>query len=142
MIAKSTAESELYGVVRASTEGLGLTALLKDYGVPDIKVRVQMDASAAIGIIERRGLGKLRHIEVDLLWLQEQQARRLVPLNKVPGTRNPSDMMTKNLPVATTEMCVDMLNLEYRAGRADIAKDLHVVRPARRPGQTHQSAAR
>ena len=33
MVAKSSGESELYGVVRGSTEGLGLTTLLEDMGV-------------------------------------------------------------------------------------------------------------
>ena len=63
-------------MVRASTEGLWVSSLLKDLGCADVKVRVHMDASAAIGIIQRRGFGKLRHIELDVLWLQEQQARR------------------------------------------------------------------
>ena len=35
--------------------------------------RVHVDASAAKNIVEREGLGKVRHIEVDLLWIQEQQ---------------------------------------------------------------------
>ena len=65
-----------------------------------MKASVGMDASAAIGIIQRHGIGKLRHIEVDVLWLQEQQARRLLPLHKVPGPRKPSDMGTKNVAVA------------------------------------------
>ena len=33
-----------------------------------------MDASAAIGMAQRVGLNKVRHIEVDVLWLQEQMA--------------------------------------------------------------------
>ena len=41
-----------------------------------MKVRVGMDATAAMGIVQRRGLSKLRHVEVDVLWVQEQQARR------------------------------------------------------------------
>ena len=59
-----------------------------------------MDANAAIGIVQRRGLNKLIHVELDVLWIQEQQARRLLPLRKVPGPRNPSDMMTKNVDQA------------------------------------------
>ena len=92
VIAKSSAESELYAVVRASAEGLGILTLYSDFGQKGMKASVGMDASAAIGIIQRHGIGKLRHIEVDVLWLQEQQARRLLPLHKVPGPRNPSDM--------------------------------------------------
>lgn len=75
-VAKSSGESELYGVVRASTEPLGISSLFEDFGEAGLKVRVGMDAMAAMGIVQRRGLSKLRHVEVDVLWVQEQQARR------------------------------------------------------------------
>ena len=100
VIAKSSGESELYAVVRASTEELGILTLLADFGCPDMRASVGMDASAAIGIVQRQGISKLRHVEVDVLWVQEQQARRLLPLRKVPGPRNPSDMGTKHIASA------------------------------------------
>ena len=86
-----------------------------------------MDASAAFGIVQRRGLNKLRHVELDVLWIQEQQARRLLPLRKVPGRRNPSDMPTKNVDQAHVDLYLDLLNLRFGTGRADIAQNLHSV---------------
>ena len=58
---------------------------------------MHIDATAAKGIIEREGLSKVRYIDTDVLWLQEQQARRVLPLTKVFGTENISDLMTENL---------------------------------------------
>ena len=55
------------------------------------------DASAALGIIARRGLGKIRHIDTNLLWVQEISARREIEFNKIPGESNTADMMTKDL---------------------------------------------
>ena len=81
-----------------------------------------MDANAAIGIVQRRGLNKLRHVELDVLWVQEQQARRLLPFRKVPGPLNPSDLMTKHLDQAHIEQYLDILNLKYAEGRATIAQ--------------------
>ena len=81
-----------------------------------------MDANAAIGIVQRSGLNKLRHVELDILWLQEQQARRLLPLRKVPGPLNPSDMMTKHVDLAHIEQYMKILYLKFEAGRADIAQ--------------------
>ena len=46
---------------------------------------MHLDATAAIGIIERHGLNKVRHIETDVLRLQEREARRILPLTKVLG---------------------------------------------------------
>ena len=55
VIAKSLGDSELYAVVRASTEGLGILTLLKDFGVNHARVRLGMDASAAIGMAQPIG---------------------------------------------------------------------------------------
>ena len=78
-VAKSSGESELYAVIRASAEGLGIATLLSDFGMREPKVSIGMDASAAIGMTQRTGLNQVRHVEVDVLWIQEQQARRLLP---------------------------------------------------------------
>ena len=84
VVAKSSAESELYGVVRGCIEGFGTQTLSADLG-NDSLIRVHMDASAAKAVVERKGLSKLRHIDVDVLWIQEQEARRLLPVVKIPG---------------------------------------------------------
>ena len=70
LIALSSGESELYAALKASAEALGITALLKDAGY-NVKGEVWGDATAALGIINRRGLGKTRHIDIGLLWIQQ-----------------------------------------------------------------------
>ena len=60
-VAKSSGEAELYAVVRASTEGLGMISLMEDFGISGTKIRLHVDASAAIGMVERRGLSRVRH---------------------------------------------------------------------------------
>ena len=130
-IAKSSGESELYALVRASAEGLGMATLLSDFGAIDPRVSIGMDASAAIGIVQRQGISKLRHVEVDVLWIQEQQARRLLPLRKVPGPRNPSDMGTKNIAVALLDQYLGQLDLEVVGGRAAIAQQFHLLEDER-----------
>ena len=56
LIALSSAEAELYGPVKASSEGLGVRSLCKDFGC-NLQIRVYSDSSAALGIIHRKGLG-------------------------------------------------------------------------------------
>ena len=97
-IAQSSAESELIATVRGATEGIGLISLAQDIGL-QLTVRLHVDASAALGIIERRGVGRVRHLDVGTLWLQEQQLRRVLELHKVEGLRNPGDLLTKYLAV-------------------------------------------
>ena len=124
VIALSSAESELYGIVRASCEGLGLGTLLKELG-REVKCRVHVDASAAIGVVERKGLSKVRHLETDTLWLQEAQARRMMPLRKILGKINPADLMTKQVSARLMSEHLDRMNLVYEDGRAEVAAKLH-----------------
>ena len=84
-------------------------------------MKVSIHASAAKGIIERRGICKVKHIDIDNLWLQEQEARRLLPLGKIEGTKNPADLMTKNLAEASVERHVKSLHLSWEEGRAQSA---------------------
>ena len=124
IVAKSSAEAELYGVVRGATEGLGMVTLVKDMG-SQVGVPMHVDAAAAIGIIERQGLSKVRHIDTNVLWLQEVCARKIVPVQKVPGEHNPADLTTKHLSVANVEKNVLKMNLYFESGRAGKAAKLH-----------------
>ena len=77
------------------------------------------------GIIEREGLAKVRHVEVDVLWLQEQQARSRLPLVKVAGTANPADLGTKNLSRAEIMKNIEIMGMVELEGRAAKAAQLH-----------------
>ena len=48
---------------------MGMLAMARDLGL-DLCGRISNDASAALGIIQRQGLGKLRHIATQFLWIQ------------------------------------------------------------------------
>ena len=67
-----------------------------DFGIALI-ARIHVDASSALGILERRGVGRVRRLDVGALRLQEQALRRAVGLMKVKGTSNPADLITKHL---------------------------------------------
>ena len=69
--ALSSGESEYYALVKASSQSIGLQSMLSDICV-EARIEVKTDASAAVGIASRRGLGRVRHIEVAQLWIQEK----------------------------------------------------------------------
>ena len=101
--------------MKGACEGLGVSTLLKDLGETSSSIRMHVDATAAKGIIERKVLNKLRHIDLDVLWLQEQEARKLLPIHKVLGTENIADLMTKNLNAATIDKYIAMMGLKFVA---------------------------
>ena len=61
-------------------------------------VVVSADSSSAKSCVSERGLGKMRHIEVKGLRLQEAVCRGRVNIYKILGTSNPADLFTKYLP--------------------------------------------
>ena len=64
-------------------------------------------------------------MDVDILWLQEQCARNILPVNKVPGEENPADLMSKHLVAPKVLKNVGALNMRHLDGRAGKAAQLH-----------------
>ena len=125
-IALSSAEAELYGGVKTACETLGVAALLKDLGQV-VKMRMHMDASAALGIAQRQGVGKVRHLSTGTLWLQEQELKEILKLVKIAGSLNVADIFTKYIGQSLMEQHIGAMNLEYRDGRASAATQLHAL---------------
>ena len=68
----SSAEAELIALVKCSAELLGIRSAMIDFGVESNGV-VYADSSAALAIAKRKGAGKLRHINICTLWIQENR---------------------------------------------------------------------
>ena len=119
-VALSSAEAELYALTKGAAQALRLMSILADFGV-SASATVHTDASAAIGIVRRAGLGKLRHLNVRYLWLQDQVKRDAVQVMKVAGADNPADLMTKNLPAHVMHKHMETLHMDAVEGRAESA---------------------
>ena len=81
------------------------------------EVRIHSDATAAIGIARRRGLGKLRHLDVEDLWVQEKVRSKKVEITKVLGTDNPADIFTKYVDGSILDRALKKMNIFSEAGR-------------------------
>ena len=120
-VSLSSGEAEFYGVVRASGAALGQQSLFADLGVP-LDVRVWTDSSAAMGICTRQGLGKLRHIDTQTLWVQEKVRTKQITLKKVLGELNPADLLTKFLTgKEKLDQLIKLFGLVAMTGRAKSA---------------------
>ena len=121
MLALSSGEAEYYGLVRCAAQGLGVIALLLDMGI-ERKLKLKTDASVAKSIASRRGLGKLRHIELNQLWLQEKVNSGKIEIEKVKGTENPADALTKYKDNEAIKIYAQWLNCIVISGRRVNAK--------------------
>ena len=97
--------------------GLGYQSLLKDLGI-DLPVRLWTDSTAAIGICSRQGIGKVRHLDTHLLWVQQAVRAGRIDLRKVDGESNPADLFTKH-PSSEEKLkgLVSLYDCEFRTGR-------------------------
>ena len=121
VIALSSGEAEFYGIVKGSSIGIGIRSVLADLGV-DCRIGVHTDASAAKAIASRKGLGKVRHIEVNQLWIQDRVGSGDVELYKIPGTINPADALTKYVE---SEILIRHLNMTSQF----VCQGRHVIMP-------------
>ena len=55
---------------------------------------IRGDSTAALGIVAREGCGKVKHLAVKQLWLQERVAGKEVTVLKIPRASNTADAMT------------------------------------------------
>ena len=65
-IALSSGEAEYYGLVSTASEALGLVAMTEDFG-DKAESFLYADASAAIGVANREGLGRIRHLDTQVV---------------------------------------------------------------------------
>ena len=64
-----------------AAEGLFMKTVLVFLGLDDLKLEVKTDSSACIGVCMRSGCGKIRHLELRSLWLQQRVARNVAEHN-------------------------------------------------------------
>jgi hypothetical protein len=107
---------------------MGTQSLLGDLEV-EVKIKILEDSSAAKGIAERTGLGKVRHIEVNQLWIQEKVRDGKIQLVKVEGTENLADALTKYVDS-------DMLEKHIKGSECEVVEGRHELMPEVQSAET------
>ena len=112
-VAMSSAEAEYYALVEGAVRGLGLQSMMRELGI-NANVVLATDSSAAKSFSSQRGLGRMRHIEVKNLWLQEAVCRGRIKIVKISGKENPADIFTKYHGAKDLQDRCDHLNVEIK----------------------------
>ena len=100
-VALSSGEAELNGQVKAISEVMGIKHAAHEMGMK-VGAQLRGDSSAAQGILTRKGVGKVKHLEVKHLWVQEKVREGAVKPVKVPRIVNVADLLTH--PCSGVEM--------------------------------------
>lgn len=103
------------GVTRAS----GLVPLAGELGFKglDHVANLFADNSAAKSFFSRRGLEKVRHIEIRDVWLRKEGSDGKVEIYKTPGESEPADFMSKIYTVGELRERLGHINLTMDGGR-------------------------
>ena len=120
----SSGEAELVAAVKASCELIGILQMSSEWGT-EAEGEVFVDSTAALAITQRKGNGKMRHVRVGMLWIQEQAEEGGLRYRKVDGSLNPADLMTKgSLTEAIVKRHVLESSCRWEHGRADASLKL------------------
>ena len=81
----SSAEAELVALGKLAMEMLGVRSMAREWRMTAGVMPSQLyaDASAALSIAKRQGAGKMRHINVESLWLHEKELQQVLEYVKV-----------------------------------------------------------
>ena len=115
VVALSTCEAELLALSSGTQEGLFVKHMLAEAGI-DAQLRVRTDSSAAKAVCQRRGVGRMKHLEVRHLWLQEAFRDNVYTLDTVKSEENIADSMTKRFAGARHRYLSELLGLHNACG--------------------------
>ena len=90
-MALSSCEAEVMAPSEGIKEALLLQEVLMFAGLGHYEIEVKMDSSPAHAFFHRRGVGRMKHIDSSILWLQDLIAAGGVRLKKIPREQNLAD---------------------------------------------------
>ena len=114
----SNSEAELYATGRAAAGGLQSVHLLVEAGM-EPKLEVLTDSSANVGMHNRIGAVRVRHLDVRWLWTQEAVQSGRFSLKKVSTDRNVSDLTMKHHHEDRLAVLISLGRLRFASGRGD-----------------------
>ena len=113
LIALSSAEAEVYAAVSTCCDAIYMKRRLEFVFEQNVSIQLLIDNSAARQILMRAGVGRVRHLSVKILWLQQQVEGKMVSVVAVASSANIADLGTKRL------LCHTMRRLMYEVGVYD-----------------------
>ena len=93
-----------------AAEASGLRDLLTDIGLP-ATIRFRSDSTAAMGAATRQGLGRMKHVQVRDLALQQWIADGRLTLQKVASSAHAAELLTKHVSQNVLQSPVPKLGL-------------------------------
>ena len=111
-ISLSSCEAEFYAASACAGELLGLAELFKELHYK-VSVCLEMDSDSARHILQRRGPGGLKHIEIRCLAIQQWVRAKRLSVIRVDTKNNTADLFTKHLDELRTRALAKKLGPRF-----------------------------
>ena len=111
---------------KLAMEVLGVRSMCEEWqlSAADQVSELYADASAALSIAKRPGAGKMRHINVKSLWLQDKSVQKILEYKKVKGEDNPADGLTKHVRQELAQQYARATHTRLGSDRASVGLKL------------------
>ena len=117
----SSGEAELRGIGDGLAQDIGLQSIACDMGL-HWRIELYTDATAAIAIARRKGMGRICHLDVTDLWVREKLNSKLAFLHLFCcWAENPKELMTKYTDEAMLTMALGQMGMRLMDGRSAVA---------------------
>ena len=139
LISLSSGEAEMYAASSSGCDALLLKTLICFCIGKNITCVHYLDPSAPRGILQRQGVGRVRHMSCRVLWMQNLMRNDDRKVSAVPGAQNVSDIGTKRLSKHRLDELMGYCNMGFLSGDSFVpleqtihvgARDLKALRKA------------
>ena len=140
-VALSSCESELMALTYMAAESIMISNVVKflvkipSFTIsPEFDFVVYTDSSSAKSIAQRRGVGRLKHLDIRLLWIQRFVKERFLRLKKIGTAENVADLNTKNLTSTRRQYLFSLLGMSDNQTRIQVSNTnaVHLPRSVHR----------
>ena len=115
-VSLSSGEAELKAINRAAAGGIQTREVMEAMGMGPLELWLLSDSSAGRAMVQRRGAGKVRHLEAKELWLQEKVRRKQVVIKATRSEDNIADLGTKYLEEERAKKLVAGSGMQWSKG--------------------------
>lgn len=112
VVALSSTEAEFIATTEAVKEAMWLRGLLNELWLNQKTVQVFCDNQSAIHLVKNQMYHeRTKHIDVKLQFIRDEVGKGTVVVSKIHTSVNPADALTKSLPTAKFEFCVNLMGI-------------------------------
>ncbi len=129
-VALSSCEAELYAANSTMIECMYLYQLAQFLMGEDtfVRQRLFLDSSSAKFVVQKSGVGKLKHVAIKHMFLQQLLRQKVFTIHKIPTRVNPSDLNTKKLSVERRKLLSVLCGLYPLCSQAEDEEEILLSR--------------